>query len=218
MFLGGLIPTKGSHVLVEALRTMPKPPRTIIAGGGGNESYVQCLRDRAPDGVEFRPAFTSEQQAALLAQADVVLAPSVGPDPGPQIVLEALAAGRPVIGSDVGGIPDFVQDGINGRIFQSENTLELAAALAELDDAGRVRELARNAHLPTTVTQHVEQILALYKERLGMAGDLDRDHSRSPEVRGSSDTVSFGHHDEQRHCTDSGRWAHRMHGGSPPRL
>ena len=195
MFLGGLIPTKGSHVLVEALRTMSKPPRVIIAGGG-HESYVQDLRDRAPDGVEFRPAFTSEQQPALLAQADVVLAPSVGPDPGPQIVLEALAAGRPVIGSNVGGIPDFVQDGINGRIFQSENAVELAEVLAELDDPKRVSELARNAHLPTTVEQHVEQILALYRDRLGKSGDADPDEASSREVRGPSDTISLGNHDQ----------------------
>ena len=197
MFLGGLIPTKGSHILVEALAMMPKPPRVIVAGAG-HERYVQNLRDRAPDTVEFRPAFTPEEQPRLLAQADVVLAPSVGPDPGPQIVLEALAAGRPVIGSNVGGIPDFVQDGFNGRIFQSEDAVELAAVLAELDCPARVIELARNAHVPTTVEHHVEQILALYRRRLEASG-----HTRLGEasirgtydVQGESDQSVGDHHD-----------------------
>jgi glycosyltransferase involved in cell wall biosynthesis len=165
MFLGGIIPFKGPHVFVEALSRLAVPPRAIIAGRGYS-GYLAKLREQAPSTVTFLPPFGSSEQPGILARADVVVAPAVGPDPGPQIVLEALAAGRPVIGSRIGGIPDFVTDGFNGRLVPSGDPEALARAIIDLNDPSRVRELAGNAKLQSGVKDHVDELERLYTEVL----------------------------------------------------
>jgi glycosyltransferase involved in cell wall biosynthesis len=166
MFMGGLIPFKGPHVLVDALARMERRPRVVIVGNG-YDWYERELREKAPADVEFRGYYKPHEQGDLLAQADVVVAPAVGPDPGPQVVLEALAAGRPVLGSRIGGIPDFVQDEVNGRTFTSEDPDDLARVLLEMDDRDYVARLAENARLPKRVSAHVAELEALYQELAG---------------------------------------------------
>jgi glycosyltransferase involved in cell wall biosynthesis len=80
-----------------------------------------------------------------LAAADAVVVPSTQENL-PNMALEALACGRPCVGFNVGGLPDIVEDGVNGRLAAPGDVDELAAALAwVLADAPRRRALGEAA-------------------------------------------------------------------------
>jgi glycosyltransferase involved in cell wall biosynthesis len=161
--LGGLVPNKGIHVLIDALVQMDTPPRTLIAGRG-SAAYTHALESRAPDCVAFLGAYDATKLQKMLNESDVVIAPSVGPDTSPQTVLEALAAGRPVIGSRIGGIPDFVADGVNGRLVRPDDPAALAHAIANLMDPDRVRDLAAGVSRPKTPEAHTTELIARYED------------------------------------------------------
>ena len=164
MYLGSLGRNKGAHVLLEAAALLDPPPRLVVAGVAHEPAYREQLHALAPPSTEWRGPFGSAELPRLLAEADVVVALSVGPDTSPQVVLEALAAGRPVVGSRIGGIPDFVHDGVNGRLFEPGNAADLAAVLRELADPAVVARLAGEARREKSVEDHADELDRLYAD------------------------------------------------------
>jgi glycosyltransferase involved in cell wall biosynthesis len=69
---------------------------------------------------------------SYLQAADILVHPSVLPDPYPNAVREALALGKPVIGSKVGGIPELISDQVTGLLVAPDNPEQLANALRRL--------------------------------------------------------------------------------------
>ncbi len=69
---------------------------------------------------------------AILSALDVLVHPPTTPDSRPTVIMEAMAAGRPVVGSAVGGVPDLVDDGVTGVLVPPSRPEALAAALLRL--------------------------------------------------------------------------------------
>jgi glycosyltransferase involved in cell wall biosynthesis len=74
-----------------------------------------------------------EAVGPYLHAIDVLVVPSVADESLPLVVLEAMAAGTPVVASDLSGIPEAVQDSVTGRLFRPGDAAALAAVLGELD-------------------------------------------------------------------------------------
>jgi glycosyltransferase involved in cell wall biosynthesis len=166
LFLGGYIPIKGGRVFLEALGRLPSRYAVVFAGGG-YEWFERELRSIAPEGVRFHGRYRREELDGLLASADVVVAPAIGPDTSPQVVLEAQAAGRPVVATAIGGAPDFVEDGVDGRVVAPDDVEALADALAALLDPAEVRRLAANVERPRSVQRHVDDLAEAYARHVG---------------------------------------------------
>jgi glycosyltransferase involved in cell wall biosynthesis len=89
----------------------------------------------------------------------------------PQIGLQALACKTPVIGSDVGGIPEIIRDGETGRIFPTQNARALAAAIREtLDDPEKARARCERGRTMVETEYSLDAMLdkldALYRRSL----------------------------------------------------
>lgn len=144
---GRLQPWKGQHVLLEACRLLARagePVTLLFAGGslfGLDLDYAEELRRRA-EAPEFsgRVRFLGHRADtnALMNACDVVVHASVTPEPWGMVVIEAMAAGRPVIAAGAGGPLEMIEDGEDGILFPPGD----AEALAE-----RIRELRRDAAL-----------------------------------------------------------------------
>jgi glycosyltransferase involved in cell wall biosynthesis len=111
---------------------------------GGDETatpYEQELRGSAdPESVTFVGVLPQSEMPATYAAADLIACPSVWPEPFPGVVVEAMAARRPVVGSRVGGIPEQVRDGETGLLVPPGDPAALAAAIvacAENDERRR---------------------------------------------------------------------------------
>lgn len=127
LFLGRLSEEKGPRVLVEACRLYRAP--VLIAGDGPERAGLE--RD-APDGVTFLGAVPPERARELLAGARALLVPSLCYEGAPRTVIEAFAAGVPVVASDIGGLPDMVADGLTGRLVAPGVSSEWANAIDAL--------------------------------------------------------------------------------------
>jgi glycosyltransferase involved in cell wall biosynthesis len=80
----------------------------------------------------------------VLAALDVLVLPSIRSEATPQVIPQALAVGTPVVGTAVGGIPEFIRDGETGRLVPPGDAGALADAIADLlADPARARALAQ---------------------------------------------------------------------------
>ena len=107
------------------------------------------------------------QVLALYAAAEVVAVPSVIPDALSRVILEAMAAGRPVVGTAVGGTPELIEDGVTGLLVPRHDPAALAAACERLLDdpalAARLGDAARQrAETRFSTEASVDRLLALY--------------------------------------------------------
>jgi glycosyltransferase involved in cell wall biosynthesis len=122
--------------------------RLVIAGSGPERETLerQSAELGLADAVDFLGPVTAEDMPRLIRQASIVLLPSRR-EGLPLIALEAAWMKRPVVGTTIGGIPEFVVDGHNGFLVAPEDPAALAEAVCEmLGDDGRIAEMGRAAH------------------------------------------------------------------------
>ncbi|MFN0089597.1 MAG: glycosyltransferase [Acidimicrobiales bacterium] len=138
--VGRLVAKKGFDVLLRAFALMARPARLRIVGEG--DERVRLESEAARLGVAGRVCFAGalthdHLPAEYAAAADVVVAPCVQDAAGdrdglPNVVLEALAAGRAVVASDLSAIGTAVRHGVNGLLTPPGDPAALAAALDRL--------------------------------------------------------------------------------------
>jgi len=169
-FLGRLDRTKGVHVLLQALRLMPQAPLQLdifgIVQGETDRQYEEELkRLSAGDArVTFLPPIPSENVVDTLAGYDLLAVPSQCLETGPLVVLEAFAAGVPVLGSRRGGIAELVRDVVDGILVEPDSAPAWAAALQNAAaNPNLLSQLKGNIQSPRTMTTVADEMLALYE-------------------------------------------------------
>lgn len=132
VFAGRVVTPKGVAILIRAARSVQA--EFVICGDGWQLESTQRLARRlgVERRVDFKGWLAEEAIAEELANASVVVVPSLWPEPFGLVGIEALAAGRPVIASSTGGIDDWLEDGVNGLSVKPGDVDELAGALEEL--------------------------------------------------------------------------------------
>jgi glycosyltransferase involved in cell wall biosynthesis len=174
LFLGRMVSVKGIDVLVTAISMLNKNnlrTTTHIVGDGPLLPKIRALIEQLDlaDRVKLCGIVTEETKRNLLASFDVLVVPSIY-EPIPTVILEAFAAGVPVIASDVGGIPELVRHGFNGFLTKAGDAKDLANAISILaKDARLRRRLALNAM--RYVNRHdwshvVDSYIAFYEQVL----------------------------------------------------
>jgi glycosyltransferase involved in cell wall biosynthesis len=137
LFFGRLDPEKGTEVLLKAWRDLALPvdrARLLIVGSPtvspDPDARLKDLEALEPPGCHWLPMRLDV--VTPLHAADVVAVPSLFEDPCPRTVLEGLAAGLPVVGSRVGGIPEMLDRDLTPFLFERGSDSELGDLLASL--------------------------------------------------------------------------------------
>jgi teichuronic acid biosynthesis glycosyltransferase TuaC len=135
VYVGRLDLRKGLAELVEAISqlraTRPNVRCYLVGDGPARPALLEAIaRHRASDAVTLIPACPSSQVAVWMAAADLVTLPSYN-EGCPNVVIEALASGRPVVATRVGGIPELM-DETCGRLIPAREVPPLTQALAEV--------------------------------------------------------------------------------------
>ena len=175
-YFGRLDPTKGVDIVVDALRRVSNASVRFEIYGirqPGCEAYAATLdRAAATDPrIVFLPALPPEAVGEAMRRCDLVVVPSRWLETGPLVVLEAFAAGTPVLGTRLGGIAELVSDQVDGLLIPPEDPGAWASAIAALAAAPeRVARLRAGIGPPRTMDDVARDMAALYKTLLGDAG------------------------------------------------
>lgn len=150
LFVGGWLDVKGSRLLPVVFRKvrerLPETQLTIAGSGTSPDAVIADFEadDRAHLSVLPGP-LDAQALRALYQSHDVFVMPSLS-EGSPLSLLEAMAAGCPIVAAAVGGIPDIVRDGTDGLLFRSIDADDAAVKLASLlDDPARAAAFGRAA-------------------------------------------------------------------------
>jgi glycosyltransferase involved in cell wall biosynthesis len=162
-FVGSAYPHKGPQLLVEAAQLVDREIRVRIHGEVPRAFAEQLLSLDRRGVVELAGAFSHSELPEILSGLDAAVIPSLWWDCAPLVVAECLAGRVPVIGANMGGIPDFVEHEVNGLLFDGRSAPALAAALARLhDEPGLLERLQGGIAAPRAFADYVDQLEAIY--------------------------------------------------------
>lgn len=165
LFVGWLDKEKGVVELLDACKALAATHRftlTLVGEGNRSEYARNFVAENGLSGlVSFRGWLDGPELVSAYAEADIFVLPSWS-EGLPNAMIEAMAAGLPVVVSAVGNIPDAIADGTSGLLVPPRNGLLLRAAIQRLLESPRLRtHLSLNAH-------------ALARERFGVENAVDK--------------------------------------------
>lgn len=139
IYAGVLTPLKGVHFLVKAFAQISSDFPTAhlyLVGKLQDTEYVAKLKEAVSthhltERVHFTGAVNQQELATFMGRGRVLVLPSTTEGMG-RVLVEALLCGTPVIGSNVGGIPDVIQDGVNGYLFPPGDVNALSQRLTDI--------------------------------------------------------------------------------------
>lgn len=170
LFGGRLSEAKGGKQAVKSLaKVLEKVPSVILLVIGEQNEYAKEMRRIATDSyVDKNLVFTGwisgSELTACYGSADVILVPSMYPDPFPTVVLEGMACRKPVIAGCFGGSKEAIKDCITGYVVNPYNTKELSDKIIDLlskekkaEEFGRAgfNYVSTNFNLNDKITKHI---------------------------------------------------------------
>jgi len=179
--VGRLVPIKAVNLFLESARlVVERCPDARFAIVGDGELWDELHAAVRRLGLDDRVHFTGWRHdlSAVYSDLDIVVCCSIN-EGTPVSLIEAGAAGRPVVGTQVGGIPDIIAAGVNGLLVPSDNARALADAINELiNDPGRRhsmglagRQMAMERHSPERMVSKLKDLYArLLEARQPTAG------------------------------------------------
>ena len=136
LYVGGLRPVKGVEYIIRAvpdvLERLPQTKFILVGDGSSRKDIEQLITEIGmSESVQLAGRISREKLLAYYQKADVFVMPSLN-EPQGIVALEAMACGLPVVGSNVGGIPEMVRDGENGLLVTPGNASALSDAIITL--------------------------------------------------------------------------------------
>jgi glycosyltransferase involved in cell wall biosynthesis len=172
-FIGTLLHAKGPRVLVEAARLLPGAELRIELYGGSfhEQAYEAELRALAGDDprISFEGSYSHEELPRILAGLDAVAIPSLWHENLPTTGLNAIAAGVPLLVSNVGGLVELLDDYDCGFAFRVGDASALAQLLDSLlQDPGLLAGVRRRMRLPPSIEEEAWRIESVYADARAM--------------------------------------------------
>lgn len=161
LYFGRFSREKGISTLLDVCRDLPEI-QFVFAGAGPLEQEVNGVKNVRNVGF-----LSGDALEALIREARFSVYPSEWFENCPFSVMESQCYGTPVLGADIGGIPELIRNGETGELFEAGNAEDLRAKIMKMwNDKGLLREYSSNCrHLDfDTVETYCEKVLLIYKQ------------------------------------------------------
>lgn len=162
-FIGTLNRNKGGDLFLEIINRLKSDRIKFHFYGRAEPKYIDLL---AASGVENHGGYKPVDLPKILDSIDLGMVLPIWEDNGPQVVMEFINNGIPVIGTRVGGIPDFVTHQKTGYLFHPDKIEEINNVIDFLMNVSRddIENLAANIAPLKTVSIHTNELIRVYKE------------------------------------------------------
>jgi glycosyltransferase involved in cell wall biosynthesis len=164
LYVGQHLEAKGLATLFAVAERLPEVTVHVCGAGPYAERTEEAAEER--DNLQYHGFVSEAKLAELRGTAAAAVVPSIWMENSPMTIYESYAAGLPVIGSDIGGIPELIEDGRTGFLFEPKDTEALATAVRQLFAAER-EALQRHAlqwAREHTMASHVDRLVeAVYE-------------------------------------------------------
>ena len=172
-FVGGVRRHKGVHILVDAFMNVPEEKAELKIYGNYNSKseYVKEILTKAKrkKNIKFMGGFEDVREP--YSEIDVLLFPSIWYENCPLVLAEARATKTPIIASNLGAIPEFVEDWKRGLLFESNNPKDLYEKIMRIIDHHELIEKFRaNTKPPKSIEEQAKEIEKIYRELSGRLG------------------------------------------------
>jgi phosphatidylinositol alpha-mannosyltransferase len=192
LFVGRMEKRKGLKYLLRAFiavkREMPDTRLIVVGEGRLRKGYEQKMREAGVEDVVFAGWVPDDELPRYYASADICCAPNTGNESQGYVLLEAMAAGKPVIASNIEGFASVITDGVEGHLVLPKDGESLALALVHLlADAALRKEMGHRARLRAEEYrwERVAQRVLSYYERLLYERGLSQ-HSRARHIENTA--------------------------------
>jgi glycosyltransferase involved in cell wall biosynthesis len=133
VYIGRLGEEKGIAILLSALKSCPEIPFKIIGDGPIRDFVIEAMGQPGFEHVEYLGVRDHRECMACLSGSRFLVLPSQWYEGVPMVLLEAMAAGKPAIVTNIGVLPQMIEDGFNGLIFEPKSGQGLIAAMKRLN-------------------------------------------------------------------------------------
>jgi len=175
LYVGRLSPEKGPDLILDLAEAFAETPVTIVGDGPVAEDLRRQAQHRRLGNITWVGHVPRGRLGPHYARAAVVVVPSRCFEVSPHVMLEAMLAGRAVVGPNHGPVPEWIADGLTGRLFRPNDSADLVRVVGEVlaDPAGRARvgaaavEVIRRRHDPDRI---VARLMRIYEQLAGGDG------------------------------------------------
>ncbi len=167
-FVGSLVWYKGGETMVRAMQELAGERAVLNVYGSwdpeNDEHHAELARLAEGAPVEFKGRFDNSKLSEVYAEIDVLVVPSIWFENSPITIHEAYLTQTPVLASDIGGMAEFVRDGVDGLHFQVGDPADLAAKMRRfLDDPQLVERLSQDFIPIKTIQMNGEELEFRYR-------------------------------------------------------
>jgi glycosyltransferase involved in cell wall biosynthesis len=169
VYYGRISREKGINTLIKAFQNSSINLK-IIGTGPLLDEYT----NKKHQNIEFVGYKTGAELTELVSNASFIIVPSQWYENNPMTIVEGYSYGKPVIGANIGGIPEIIEDGKTGYLFESGNSDDLLSMVSKADSLSdkeyekmskNARQFAEDNFNPEI---HYQQLMTIYKKVLAM--------------------------------------------------
>ncbi|MCL4338139.1 glycosyltransferase family 4 protein [Patescibacteria group bacterium] len=171
LYFGRLSPEKGLNFLIGAMKYIPYIKLKNVGDGSIKKELMRKVLKLNIKSIEFMGYKSGVELKKMIYRCRFIILPSVCYEIFPLSVLEAFSSGKPVIASNIGGIPEIVKDGYNGYLVEPGNAEDLADKISKLwDNPSLCRKMGKNAREYVEKNygprEHYEKLMDIYRKAI----------------------------------------------------
>lgn len=166
LYVGQLTRSKGVDLLVDAAKSLPETDLRIDIVGKGPQADALRRRARGDERIEFHGFVSEAELDSFYQTAHSVVVPSRWYENSPMVIYESYARGTPVIGARIGGVPELIEEGATGYLFEPGSVTGLARTIREAQSTLDVEmfECASALGERFTLDRHLGELQGVYRE------------------------------------------------------